>query len=457
MDGLQRKLPFSVDAEQSVLGSVLINPNCFNDIAEIITIDDFYIEEHKRIYEIMLDFNIRSKVIDLVTLINELVSRGVYRDDADARAYIRIIAEVVPSSQNAKDYAKIVHDKSILRKLIEASEDIQRAAFSEGEDVSTIVDLAEKKIYDIAGNNERHDFTHIREVIVKTYEHLNLIKDGPSEDTIGIQSGFSDLDNTLVGFNKGNLIIVGARPGVGKTSFALNVGTNIAKRTKKSVCIFSLEMSNEELVSRIISSEALVDSQKLRKGELSVDDWEKLAVASSILSETDIYIDDTTGISTTAMKAKLRRVKNLGMVIVDYLQLMQGERRGDQNRVNQISEISRALKVMAKELGVPVMVLSQLSRTAEKNGETGKATSRTPMLSDLRDSGSIEQDADMVIFLSRDYYGTDPERANLVDVIVAKNRHGSTGKVTMSWLGQYTKFSTLDKDAAQRFGVNYDM
>lgn len=456
MDGLQRKLPFSVDAEQSVLGSVLINPNCFNDIAEIITIDDFYIEEHKKIFEIMLDFNIRSKVLDLVTLINELVSRGVYRDDADARAYIRVIAEVVPSSQNAKDYAKIVHDKSILRKLIEAADDIQKAAFTEGEDVSQVVDLAERKIYDIAGNNERHDFTHIREVLVKTYEHLNLLKDGPSEDTIGIQSGFSDLDNTLVGFNKGNLIIVGARPGVGKTSFALNVGTSIAKRTKKSVCIFSLEMSNEELVSRIISSEALVDSQKLRKGELSVDDWEKLAVASSMLSETDIYIDDTTGISTTAMKAKLRRVKNLGMVIVDYLQLMQGERRGDQNRVNQISEISRALKVMAKELGVPVMVLSQLSRTAEKNGETGKATSRTPMLSDLRDSGSIEQDADMVIFLSRDYYGTDPERANLVDVIVAKNRHGSTGKVTMSWLGQYTKFSTLDKEAAQRFGVNYD-
>ncbi len=458
MDALQRKLPFSVDAEQSVLGSVLIDPNCFNDIAEIITLDDFYLEEHRKIFEVMLDFNIQNRVIDLVTLINELVSRGIYRDDAEARAYIRIIAEVVPSSQNAKDYAKIVHDKSILRKLIEAADDIQRAAFTEGEDVSHIVDLAEKKIYDIAGNNERHDFAHIREVLVKTYEHLNLLKDGPSEDTIGIQSGFSDLDNTLVGFNKGNMIIVGARPGVGKTSFALNIGTSIAKRTKKAVCIFSLEMSNEELVSRIISSEAMVDSQKLRKGDLTVDDWEKLAVASSILSDTDIYIDDTTGISTTSMKAKLRRIKNLGMVIVDYLQLMQPERRGgDQNRVNQIGEISRGLKVMAKELGVPVMVLSQLSRTAEKNGDTGKATSRTPMLSDLRDSGSIEQDADMVIFLSRDYYGNDPERENLVDVIVAKNRHGSTGKVTMSWLGQYTKFSTLDKEDAQKYGVNYDI
>ena len=458
MDALQRKLPFSVDAEQSVLGSILCDPNCFGEVAEIITMDDFYLEEHKRIYEIFLDFSYKNKVADLVTVINELVSRGIYRDDDEARSYIRIIAEVVPSAKNAKDYAKIVHDKSILRRLIEAADDIQRAAFTEGESVSHIVDRAEKKIYDIAGNNERHDFVHIRDVLIKTYDHLKELGEGTSEENLGIQSGFSDLDNTLVGFGKGNMIIVGARPGVGKTSFALNIGTNIAKRTGKSVCIFSLEMSDEELVSRVVSSEAMVDSYKLRKGELSVDEWEKLAHASSTLSETNILIDDTTGISITSMKAKLRRVKNLGMVIVDYLQLMQPERHGgDQNRVNQIGEISRGLKVMAKELGVPVMVLSQLSRTAEKNGETGKATSRTPMLSDLRDSGSIEQDADMVIFLSRDYYGTDPERENLVDVIVAKNRHGSTGKVTMSWIGKYTKFSTLDKEEAQRFGVNYDL
>ena len=448
MDGIQRKLPFSVDAEQSVLGSVLIDPNCFNDVAEIVGVEDFYVEEHKRIFEIMLDYSLRNKIIDLVTLLNEMVSRGVYDDDSQARAYIRVIAEVVPSAQNARDYAKIVHDKSILRRLIMASEEIQRAAFTEGEDVSQIVDLAERKIYEIAGNNERHDFVHIREVLVKTYEHLNLLRDGPSEDALGIQTGFSDLDSTLIGLNKGNLIIVGARPGVGKTSFALNIGASVAKRTKKAVCIFSLEMSNEELVSRIISSEAMVDSQKLRKGDLSVDDWEKLAVASSLLAETDIYIDDTTGISLTSMKAKLRRVKNLGLVIVDYLQLMQPERRsGDQNRVNQIGEISRGLKVIAKELGVPVMVLSQLARSAEKEKD------RPPMLSDLRDSGSIEQDADMVIFLSRDYYGRDPEKENIVDVIVAKNRHGSTGTVTMSWLGQYTKFSTLDKEMATRFGV----
>ena len=451
MDSLQRKMPFSVDAEQSVLGSVLINPNCFNDIAQLINMDDFYVEEHKKIFEVMLDFNIKNKVLDLVTLINELVSRGIYADDAQARAYIRIIAEVVPSSQNAMDYAKIVHDKSILRKLIEAADDIQRDAFTEGESVSQIVDLAERRIYDIAGNNERGDFVHIKQAISRVYENLDALRNSSDEEIVGLKSGFSDLDQYIGGFGKGNLVIVGARPGVGKTSFALNMAASIAKRTKKAVCIFSLEMSNDELVSRILSSEAMIESQKLRKGDLSTDDWEKLAVAASMLSETDIYIDDTTGSSLTSMKAKLRRVKNLGLVIVDYLQLMQPERHsGEQNRVNQIGEISRGLKVMAKELGVPVMTLSQLSRSSEK-GNNAKNT-RKPMLSDLRDSGSIEQDADMVIFLSRDYYGNDPEKENLVDVIVAKNRHGSTGTVTMSWLGQYTKFSTLDKDAAAQYG-----
>ena len=454
MDGLQRRLPFSQEAEQSVLGSVLIDPNCFSEVAEIVSAEDFYVEQHKMLFELMLDFSVKNKVIDLVTVLNDSVARGIFSDDTEARSYIRVIAEVVPSAQNAKDYAKIVRDKSILRKLINASEDIQKAAFTEGEDVRMVVDLAERKIFNIAGNSEKHDFTHIRDVIFQTYERLDVLKDGPTEDAVGIKTGFSDLDEKLVGLGKGNMIIVGARPGVGKTSFALNLGTSIAKRTKKAVCIFSLEMSNEELVSRILSSEAMIDSKSLRKGELTNEEWEKLALSGSLLSEHEIYIDDTTSISTTSMKAKLRRIKNLGLVIVDYLQLMQSESRGEQSRVNQIGDISRALKVMAKELGVPVIVLSQLSRTAEKDGSGKSSTSRTPMLSDLRDSGSIEQDADMVIFLSRDYYGTDPERANLVDVIVAKNRHGATGKVTMGWLAKYTKFSTLDKEVAQKFGVN---
>lgn len=449
MDSLQRKMPFSLDAEQSVLASVLIDPNCLNDVAEVLVPNDFYIEDHQKIFDIMVGFNLENKTLDLVTLINELVGRGVYADQAEARSYIKLIAEFVPSAKNALDYAKIVHEKSILRKLIEAADDIQRAAFTEGESVSMVVDYAEKKIYDIAGNNERHDFAHIRNVIMDTFEGLRLLKDGPTEETVGIQTGFSDLDKQLVGLGKGNLIIVGARPGVGKTSFALNIATSVAKRTKKAVCIFSLEMQNEELVKRMLSSEALIDSQHLRTGQLSNQEWENLAMSASILSETDIFVDDTSGISLTSMKAKLRRVKNLGLVVVDYLQLMQPENhKGEQSRVNQIGEISRGLKILAKELHVPVICLSQLSRTSEKEKE------RKPMLSDLRESGSIEQDADMVIFLSRDYYGNDPEKANLVDVIVAKNRHGSVGTVAMSWLGQYTKFSTLDKETAQRFGLN---
>ena len=449
MDALQRKMPFSLDAEQSVLGAILSDPKRIGEVSEILRAEDFYIEEHQRIYEIMLNFSIENKPLDLVTVLNELVARGVYSDQAEARSYIRVLAEILPSAQNAKDYANIVRDKSILRSLIDASEAIQRAAYTEGEEVSRIIDFAEQRIYDIAGNNERHDFTHISEVLEDTLKSLADLKGGPTEETVGIQTGFTDLDKQIIGLGKGNLIIVGARPGFGKTSFALNIATSIAKRAKKSVCIFSLEMQKEELVKRMLSSEAMVDSQSLRVGNLTTTEWDNVAYTASVLAETNIYIDDTSSISLTSMKAKLRRIKNLGLVVVDYLQLMnpEGRKGSDQSRVNQIGEISRGLKILAKELRVPVICLSQLSRTSEKEKE------RKPMLSDLRESGSIEQDADMVIFLSRDYYGNDPERKNLVDVIVAKNRHGSTGTVPMSWLGQYTKFSTLDRETAQRFGL----
>lgn len=443
MDAVQRKIPFSVEAEQSVLGSVLIDPKCYDDVAQIINADDFYIEEHKDIFAIMHQFNLAGKDIDLVALINELVVKGIYPDEVAARNYIRIIADVVPGSANAKDYARIVHDKSILRKLIDVTEDIQEKVYTEGENVSHIVDYAEQRIYDVAGNNERTDFQHIKDVIFDIYDRLNVLKDGATEEVMGLKSGFSGLDQYIVGFGKSDLIIVGARPGVGKTAFVLNIATNIAKRKKKAVAIFNLEMAADQLVQRIISSEALVDSQKLRQGNLNTDDWEKIANATSELSETDILIDANPSITVTSMKAKLRRIKNLGLVVIDYLQLMQSERKNDPSRVNQVGEISRGLKIMAKELQVPVIVCAQLSRSTEKEH-------KKPMLSDLRESGSIEQDADMVMFLSRDYYGDDPEKANLVDVILAKNRHGSVGTVQMSWLGQYTKFSTLDESSMER-------
>lgn len=439
MDALQKKLPYSLDAEQSVLGSILIDPECFDDVAQIVRADDFYLETHGEIFSLMQSYSLQSKSIDVITLINALVASKVYEDEAAARSYIKLLVDVVPGSANARDYAEIVRDKSTLRRLLNATEEIQKDVYNEGEDVSKIVDLAEQRIFEIAEKNIRRDFVHIRDVIMETYERLGKLQEGNDEELHGVDTGFTELDRYVGGFGKGNLIIVGARPGIGKTSFCLNLGTNIAKKTKKAVCFFSLEMSSEELVSRVISSEAMVLSEKLRNGKLDKDDWSNIATACSVLSETDIYIDDTSNIGLTAMKAKLRRIKNLGLVVVDYLQLMESEtKRKDGSRVNEIGDISRGLKLLAKELGVPVIVCSQLSRSSEKEKDK-----RKPMLSDLRDSGSIEQDADMVIFLSRDFYGEDPEKANLVDVTLAKNRHGSSGTVQMSWLGQYYKFSTL--------------
>ena len=444
MDVLQKKMPYSLNAEQSVLGSIIIDPECFDDIAQIVKVDDFYLEIHREIYGTMLDFKYHSKPMDVVTLVNALVSNGIYEDEAAARSYIRLLVDVIPTSANAKDYAKIVFDKSVLRRLIDAADSIQKDAYSEGDSVENVVDAAEQRIFEIAQNNEKRDFVHIKDVIVQTYGRLKELQEEGADEKLGLKTEFSDLDKVVVGFGKGDLVIVGARPGVGKTSFCLNLATNIAKKSGKSVCIFSLEMSNEQLVSRIIASEALVDSQKMRTGKLEPRDWENIANAASTLSEANIYIDDTTNISITAMKAKLRRVKNLGLVVVDYLQLMESEKgRKDGSRVNEIAEISRGLKIMAKELNVPLITCSQLSRGTEKEKE------RKPMLSDLRDSGSIEQDADMVIFLSRDYYGNDPDKANTVDVIVAKNRHGELGTVQMSWLGQYTKFSSLETNLSE--------
>ncbi len=431
---IQRKLPFSLEAEQSVLGSILIDPECFNVIAGILKSEDFYIDSHVQIYLAMQDLYLQNRSIDVVTLIDTLVHRGVY-DEKTSQSYIKLIADVVPSAANVADYAQIVKDKSILRSLITASEEDVRVGVSVEDDVSHILGNAEQRIFAIAEGNEQKGFTHIREVLVSTYEHLHLLQTNRAE-TMGTPTGFGDLDKVLVGMGKSDLILIGARPGMGKTSFALNIATSVARETKKAVCVFSLEMSAEQLVSRMLSSEAMVDSHNIRSGELTDDDWTKLAHASSQLSECDIFIDDTTGIGATAMKAKLRRVKNLGLVVIDYLQLMQSDRRID-NRVQEVADISRNLKILAKELQVPLICCAQLSRSPESR------TDKTPMLSDLRDSGAIEQDADVVMFLNRDYYQTDPSKQNVAEVIIAKNRHGATGKVEMGWFGQYTKFTSL--------------
>ncbi len=436
---LARKLPFSLEAEQSVLGSVLIDPECFRDIAVILKSEDFYKQLHKDIYLAMQNmFLQQNRSIDVVTLIEELIKEGTLEED-EMKQYIKLLAQIVPSSRNCTDYARIVKNKSILRSLIGAAEDIEDAAYTEADDVTHILDMAEQRIYDIADVNEQKGFVHIKDAIILTYDRLNRMQTD-KEEVLGVKTQFGELDNILVGLGKGDLVLIGARPGMGKTSFAMNIATNVALKTHKAVCVFSLEMSDEQLVSRMLSSEAMVNSYHLRSGTLAEEDWTRLSKAAARLCDTDIYIDDTTNITVTEMKAKLRRMKNLGLVIIDYLQLMKSDKRID-NRVNEVAEISRNLKIMAKELAVPVICCAQLSRGPESRPD------KTPMLSDLRDSGAIEQDADIVMFLYRpEYYKDTGDKQDLAQVIIAKNRHGSTGKVEMGWNGQFTKFISIEKN-----------
>ena len=437
-----RKLPFSAIAEQSLLGSILIDPESLNLVADMLNSDDFYLEEHKQIYLAMHGmFNTNSQ-IDIVTLIDELVKKGVY-SKSGGEEYIKVIAQTVPNALNVKDYAKIVKDKSVLRQLISMCDDVSDSAYSEQDEVAGVLESAQNRLYAITQGRETKNFRHIREVLTDVYAHLKAMVTDPTSNQ-GTPTGFRSLDRVLAGMGNSDLVIVGARPGMGKTSFCLNIGTNVAKQTKKAVAIFSLEMSAEQLVNRVISSEALVDSYSLRTGELKPEEWEHIAQAASSLSGCDILIDDTPGISVTAMKAKLRRVQNLGLVVIDYLQLMQSDKKIE-NRTQEVSEISRSLKILAKELNVPVICCSQLSRGTESR------TSKKPMISDLRESGSIEQDADVIIFLYRDEYykiaegdsvAADTEQ-NTAEIIVAKNRHGSTDTVKVGWTGRYTLFREL--------------
>ena len=440
-ENLVRKVPFSLEAEQSVLGAILIDPDTLGEIATMITTDDFYLDTHKEIFTAMQRLFLQSKDIDAIMLVEELVREGVYEIDK-AKTYIRTLADIVPSTGNIKEYAQIVKDKSLLRSLIEVCGKITESAYNAQEDVTFILDNAGAQIFALSQHQQQEDFAHIRDVIVETYAHLKALSEN-AEETKGVETGFSALDNVLVGMGKGDLVLIGARPGMGKTSFALNIASNVARKTRREVCIFSLEMSKQQLVERMLSSEAMVESGKLRSGALSKEDWDKLAGAAEYLAACDIYIDDTSGITVTGMKSKLRKKKNLGLVVVDYLQLMQSDKKID-NRVLEVGDISRNMKLMAKDLGVPIICCAQLSR-----GPEGR-TSKKPMLSDLRDSGAIEQDADAVLFLYREMYyddgtGKTPADENTAEVIVAKNRHGSTDNgIKMGWYGQFTKFTSID-------------
>ncbi len=437
---LIKRLPFSMPAEQSLLGSILISPAALNEVADVLHAEDFYLTEHKQIYLAMHELFLANSEIDVVTLIDMLVMKGIY-DKSGGEDYIRTLTEAVPDAFNVKDYARIVKEKSVLRQLIAACSEISETAYSEQESVTSILDHAEHLIFEIAQGRDTKNFRHVREVLGDVLGHLKELNYN-KEATAGTPTGFSGLDRVLAGMGKSDLVLVGARPAMGKTAFALNIATNVAKQSKKNVCIFSLEMSADQLVTRILSSEALVDSYHLRTGEIAPDEWEHIAKAAGNLADCNILIDDSAGMTVTQMKAKLRRVKNLGLVVIDYLGLMQGDGHKD-NRVQEVSEISRSLKVMAKELNVPVICCAQLSR-----GPEGR-TDKRPMLSDLRDSGAIEQDADTVIFLYRsEYYKTGEDSSqdtNIAEIIIAKNRHGSVGTVEMGWNGKFTKFVTIDK------------
>ncbi len=440
-----RKMPFSLEAEQAILGTVIVDSEKFVEIATLKE-DDFYLEQHKQIFAAMREmFNI-NRAIDPVTLIDTLTQMGTY-SEGDAAKYIKLLVDLASDATNIEEYSNIIRDKATLRSLIEASRDISDLAYSEKGDVSEAVNFAEHKIYSISQDKYKDGFDKIRDVIVEHYKTLKTLKENP-QALAGTPTRFEALDRVLIGMGKGDLIVVGGRPGMGKTSFCMNIATNVAKATDKNIAVFSLEMSSEQLVSRMLSSEALIDSANMRTGRLTDDDWRHLAEASSVLSNTNIYIDPNPNITPTAMKSKLRRLDNLGLVIIDYLQLMTPD-VPTENRVTDVGNITRAIKLMAKEFEIPIILCSQLARSSENRKD------RQPMLSDLRDSGAIEQDADIVLFIYRsDYYerkdGENPEAANensdyiLAECNVAKNRHGSSGVVKLAWVGKYYKFMSIE-------------
>ena len=428
----ERQMPFSMEAEQAVLGSILIDPVCLDSIS--LSRNDFYIPEHAEIFSAMQSMYIESKSIDVVTLIDALIQSGTY-DESGGRDYLTVIANAVPAASNAEDYARIVREKASLRRIIENAESITEAAYS-GESFESVSQMAETSFSGITDGIKRKEFLPIQEGILHVYQNLNNLREDP-ERFRGIQTGFGALDNVIIGMNRSDLILVGARPGMGKTAFTMNIATNVAEKTNKTVAVFSLEMSAEQLIGRMICSEACIPSNAIRTGEMSDDQWKSVAYAANKLSETRIIIDDTPGISVSQIKSRLRRVQDLGLVVIDYLQLMQSDTQ-TANRVQEVGDISRGLKLLAKELDVPVICCAQLSRSPESRPD------KRPMLSDLRESGSIEQDADIVMFLYREeYYKDEPQEQSAAEVIIAKNRHGSLEKVKLGWIGKYTKFVNL--------------
>ena len=432
---LSRQPPHSLEAEQSVLGSVLIDSQCVTEVIGILKPEDFYLQQNREIYEAIYEMFNFSQTIDPVTVLEKLRELGYYTDKT--REYVLQLMDITPTAAHAARYANIVRDKAMLRGLDRAGKDIVELVAEQTGTPAEMLETAEKKIYALRKGERGDSLEHIGTILHKVFDHLTELSQSDSAIP-GLSTGLRDLDSKINGLNKSDLVLIAARPAMGKTSFALNICLNVAKKYKMTVAFFSLEMSREQLAMRLLSGESFVDSQKMATGKLAEDEWEKLGMASVALSQTDIRVDDNPSITVAEMNAKLRRVEDLGLVIIDYLQLMTGSGygKGSENRVQVVSDISRALKIMAKELNVPVVCLSQLSR-----GPEGR-TDKRPMLSDLRESGAIEQDADVVLFLYRDeYYNPDTEDKNVAECIVSKNRHGEVGTVKLQWLPQYTTFA----------------
>lgn len=437
-----RSMPHSVEAEQSVLGSMLIDSRCVPDVVEALKPDDFYLQHNRDIYEAIYGMFTLSQPIDPVTTLERMRLDGTY-DESTSRAYVRQLLEVTPTAANVMEYVSIVKDKSLLRQVATTASDISGMISRGDSNGQDILEVAEQRIYAIRQGRAAQGLTHISAVMQDVYTRLEEL--AASESAVpGISTGLADVDRAIAGLNNSDLILLAARPGMGKTSLALNILLHAGKRSGKSVVFFSLEMSKEQLAMRLLSNEAFIDNKKLTTGELSDDDWGTIAVASAALNQTTILIDDNPSLSVADMLAKCRRVDNLGLICIDYLQLMQSAGNktsyAGENRQQVVSDISRSLKIMAKELNVPILCLSQLSRANESRQD------KRPMLSDLRESGAIEQDADIVLFIYRDdYYNEDSENRNQAELIVAKNRHGETGKVYLQWIPEYTTFSSLDR------------
>ena len=439
-DLLLRQMPHSLEGEQAVLGSMLIDPECIKDVMDKLQPGDFYLRQNREIFETIYSMFTYARPVDGITVAEEMQKNGTY-DENTTRSYLVQLMEITPTSANVMEYVKIVRDKALLRSVAQAASEIT-AMVQEGTGTATdTLEAAEQRIFAIRRGQSAKDMVPIRQVLPDVLDRLSEMSESDTH-LPGLSTGLSAVDAKITGLNKSDLLLLAARPGMGKTSFALNIALNVAKSTQKTVAVFSLEMSSEQRVTRLLSTEALVENVRLKTGSLRETDWQKIADAAMVLNRLDMRIDDNPMLTVADMNAKCRRLDNLGLVVIDYLQLMTsagGKSGGGESRQQVVSDISRMLKIMAKELDVPVICLRQLSRANEKRDD------KRPMLSDLRESGAIEQDADIVMFLYRDdYYNEDSEKHNIAECIVAKNRHGETGKVELRWMPEYTQFSTLD-------------